>query len=56
MSTNSALKPRDATGAVEYDNLHAAGSVIGGYNFAAEKAGSGVSLATGLVAGRRAVE
>lgn len=56
VETDEALRPLDADAHVEFENLHAAGSVIGGYDFAAEKSGSGVSIATGYVAGRRAVE
>lgn len=50
------LRPRGARGAVEFDNLRAAGAVLGNYDFAAEKSGSGVSLATGTLAGRLAGE
>jgi len=50
------LRPLAADGGPEYENLRAAGSVLGGYDFAAEKSGSGVSLATGHVAGRAAGE
>ncbi|WP_254537773.1 glycerol-3-phosphate dehydrogenase subunit GlpB [Halomarina litorea] len=49
-------RPLDATGAVEYANLRAAGGVVGGADIAAEKSGSGVSLATGYTAGRLAGE
>ena len=38
----------------EYPNLFAAGAVLGGADVAREKSASGVSLATGLVAGRGA--
>jgi glycerol-3-phosphate dehydrogenase subunit B len=48
------LRPRDRAGESEFSNLRAAGAVLGGYDFAAEKSGSGVSLATGLAAGRAA--
>lgn len=54
--TDDDLRPTDAGGAVEFDNLRAAGSVLGGYDFAAEKSGSGVSIATGYAAGRGAAE
>jgi len=37
-----------------YENLLAAGGVVGGYDAAAEKSASGVSLATGYAAGRTA--
>ncbi|AGB30923.1 anaerobic glycerol-3-phosphate dehydrogenase subunit B [Natrinema pellirubrum DSM 15624] len=50
------LRPLDSDDALEFANLRAAGAVLGGYDFAAEKSGSGVSLATGYVAGRRAAE
>ncbi|WP_254524510.1 glycerol-3-phosphate dehydrogenase subunit GlpB [Natrinema caseinilyticum] len=48
------LRPLDATGDPEFANLRAAGAIVGGYDFAAEKSGAGVSLATGSVAGRGA--
>ncbi|MFC7231014.1 glycerol-3-phosphate dehydrogenase subunit GlpB [Saliphagus sp. GCM10025308] len=48
------LRPLDAAGDLEFANLRAAGAVLSGYDFAAEKSGSGVSLATGFVAGDRA--
>ena len=54
--TDEGLRPTAADGAVEFENLRAAGSVLGGYDFAAEKSGSGVSIATGYAAGRRAAE
>jgi len=50
------LRPLDPAGDPEFPNLRAAGAVLGGYDFAAENSGSGVSLATGLYAGRRAGE
>ncbi|MXV61213.1 glycerol-3-phosphate dehydrogenase subunit GlpB [Natronorubrum sp. JWXQ-INN-674] len=50
------LRPLDADGEPEFANLRAAGAVLGGYDFAAEKSGAGVSLATGYVAGTRAAE
>ncbi|WP_136717163.1 glycerol-3-phosphate dehydrogenase subunit GlpB [Halorientalis salina] len=50
------LRPMDAGGTPEFSNLRAAGSVLGNYDFAAEKSGSGVSLATGFHAGRLAGE
>ncbi|RQG89205.1 glycerol-3-phosphate dehydrogenase subunit GlpB [Natrarchaeobius halalkaliphilus] len=50
------LRPLAADGVPEFSNLSAAGAVLGGYDFAAEKSGSGVSLATGYVAGTRAAE
>lgn len=41
---------------VQFENVRAAGNVIGGYDFATEKSGCGVSLATGYVAGNKAGE
>ncbi|AGB38408.1 glycerol-3-phosphate dehydrogenase subunit GlpB [Natronococcus occultus] len=48
------LRPLDADEEPEFSNLRAAGAVLGGYDYAAEKSGAGVSLATGYVAGGRA--
>ena len=48
------LRPLDGTGEPEFENLHAAGAVVGGADVAREKSASGVSLATGLVAGQAA--
>jgi len=50
------LRPLATDGTAEFGNLRAAGSVLGGYDFAAEKSGSGVSIATGHAAGRAAAE
>lgn len=50
------FRPLDASGTIEYENLRAAGGVLGGADFPAEKSGSGISLATGVGAGRRAGE
>jgi glycerol 3-phosphate dehydrogenase (quinone) subunit B (EC 1.1.5.3) len=50
------LRPQTADGAIEYQNLRAAGSVIGGADFAKEKSGSGISIATGVAAGTAAAE
>lgn len=51
---DTSLRPLDPGGSPEYENLRAAGAVIGGFDFAAEKSGAGVSLATGMAAGRLA--
>ncbi len=48
------LRPLSASETPEYENLRAAGAVLGGYDFAAEKSGAGVSLATGYAAGNHA--
>jgi glycerol-3-phosphate dehydrogenase subunit B len=49
--TDGALRPLDADGDPEFANLRAAGAVLGGYDLAAERSGSGVSIATGYAAG-----
>ena len=54
VETDETLRPLTADDAVQFDNLRAAGSVLGGYDFQAEKSGSGVSIATGYVAGENA--
>jgi len=56
VETDEGLRPLDARGDPEFGTLRAAGSVLGGYDFAAEKSGSGVSIATGSLAGRLAAE
>ena len=56
VSTDEGLRPTDGSGTVEFENLRAAGSVLGGYDFAAEKSGSGVSIATGYAAGTSAAQ
>ena len=56
VETDEDLRPTASDGSVEFDNLRAAGSVLGGYDFAAEKSGSGVSIATGYAAGRVAAQ
>ncbi len=56
VETDEELRPLDADGSLEFDNLRAAGAVLGGYDLAAEKSGSGVSIATGYAAGQAAAE
>jgi glycerol-3-phosphate dehydrogenase subunit B len=56
LSVDDEMRPRGADGDPEFRNLRAAGSVLGGYDFAAEKSGSGVSIATGYVAGATAAD
>ena len=48
------MRPLDASDSPEFDNLRAAGAVIGGADTVAEKSQSGVSLATAVVAGETA--
>lgn len=50
------LRPVDGDGSVEFGNVRAAGAVLGGADVAAEKSASGVSLATGHLAGTLAGE
>jgi len=52
--TDGDLRPLGSDGGVDFPNLRAAGAVLGGYDFAAEKSGSGVSIATGYAAGKSA--
>jgi glycerol-3-phosphate dehydrogenase subunit B len=56
VSVDRDMQPLDAEESAEYGNLRAAGSVLGGYDLALEKSGSGVSIATGYAAGRAAGE
>ena len=51
MRVNSELKPLDAEGTEVLANVRFAGRILGGYDFAAEKSGHGVALATGRYAG-----
>jgi anaerobic glycerol-3-phosphate dehydrogenase len=50
------LRPIDPDGEVQFPNVHVAGATLGGADVAREKSASGVSLATGVVAGREAAE
>jgi len=52
LRTDGDLRPLDAAGDPEFRNLRAAGAVLGGADVAREKSASGVSLATGVAAGR----
>jgi len=53
---DDATRPLSADGTPAYENCFAAGSVLGGHDFVAERSVTGVALATGVVAGRQAVE
>lgn len=53
---DATMRPLGGDGEQEYENLRAAGGVVGGADVAREKSASGVSLATGFVAGRTAAE
>jgi len=52
--TDAELRPVDGTGAAAFANLRAAGSVLGGYDYAGGGCGFGVPLLTGWFAGRLA--
>jgi glycerol-3-phosphate dehydrogenase subunit B len=54
VAVDGGMRPRTADDRPEFANLRAAGAVLGGGDFAAEKSMSGVSLVSGLVAGRTA--
>jgi len=54
VDTDERLRPLDGDGAVQFPNVRVAGATLGGADVAREKSASGVSLATGLVAGREA--
>lgn len=49
-----AMRPVDAAAAVRWHNVFFAGRSLGGYDFATEKSGHGVAVATGWQAGRMA--
>lgn len=48
------LRPLDEFGEPVYENLFAAGSIIGEYDYLAEKCGFGVTVLTGYIAGEKA--
>lgn len=50
------LRPLDETGTPVYENLRAAGRVIGGFDPVAENSSGGVAVATGYAAGRLAAD
>ncbi len=50
--TDAELRPVDPTGSPAFANLRAAGSVLGGYDYAGGGCGFGVPLLTGWLAGR----
>jgi len=56
VETDDTLRVLDGSGVAQFENLYAAGGVLSGYDFAAEKSGSGVSIATGRAAGQYAAE
>jgi glycerol-3-phosphate dehydrogenase subunit B len=56
VAVDEGLRPLDDDGTCEYENLRAAGRVIGGFDPAAENSGGGVAVATGYTAGRLATD
>jgi anaerobic glycerol-3-phosphate dehydrogenase len=56
LAVDEELRPVDEEGRPVFNNLRAAGSVIGGYNHLTDGAGSGVAATTGVRAGRLAAE
>jgi glycerol-3-phosphate dehydrogenase subunit B len=56
LDVDERLRPVAADGRAEYANLHAAGTVLGGGDFAAEQSSGGVAIATGYRAGRVAID
>ena len=52
VTVDDALRPVDGSGRPEYDNLRAAGTVLGGVDYDAEQSTDGVALVTGYAAGR----
>jgi glycerol-3-phosphate dehydrogenase subunit B len=55
VSTDQQLRPLDGGGQVAYENLYAAGAVLGGYDYAGT-CGFGVPILTGWLAGRFAAK
>ena len=54
VSADERLRPLDSEGEIQFENVRVAGAALGGADVAREKSASGVSLATGHVAGREA--
>jgi anaerobic glycerol-3-phosphate dehydrogenase len=55
IATDRRLRPLDAEGQVAFENLFAAGAVLGGYEYAGPY-GFGVPILTGWLAGRYATK
>lgn len=53
LAVDDAFRPLDAHGDLEFDNLSAIGRLVGGFDYAAERSGDGVAIATGYEVGRR---
>ena len=55
VATDTRLRPLDERGRVTYENLYAAGAVLGGYDYSGP-CGFGVPILTGWLAGRWAAK
>ena len=55
LAVNGRMAPLDTAGSEIYRNVHAAGRILAGYDFATEKSGNGVALTTGRLAAKEAV-
>jgi glycerol-3-phosphate dehydrogenase subunit B len=51
---DSSLRPLDPSGEPAYENLFAAGSIIGEYDYVTDKCGLGVAMLTGYLGGEKA--
>ncbi|UCD56394.1 MAG: hypothetical protein JSV16_11220, partial [Candidatus Hydrogenedentota bacterium] len=51
---DSSLRPLDPSGKPAYENLFAAGSIIGEYDYVTDKCGLGVAMLTGYLGGEKA--
>ena len=49
-AVDNLFRPCDATGQPIADNVHLAGSILTGYDYAREKSGNGVAVVTGYQA------
>lgn len=56
VGVDQSLRPLNMTGKPAFENLHAAGLVIGGTDFTRDGSALGVSLVTGMLAGREAAK
>ena len=56
LAVDDEFRPLDADGTPEFENLRAAGRVLGGADVAAEQSTGGVAVVTGYVAGQLAAE
>ncbi len=56
LHVNASLKPLDPFGEPAYENLFAAGSIIGEYDYVNDKCGFGVAALTGSLAGEMAAQ